>query len=371
MNIVFICGSFEAGRDGVGDYTRKLAEALISKGHNVGIIALNDQYITEVFEGIPQSGDLNIRIIRLPSIWPSKKRWHRAGLWVDEINPEWISIQFVPFAFHSKGLSFGLGKSLAKIGHGRRWHIMVHELWVGMNEEASLKFVLWGSLQKRLIRNLFKTLKPSLIHTQSILYEKEIQKIGLRATLLPLFGNIPMRPVAPKKIDNESKNISFVLFGGIHPEAPVKELINELKLYSVSNGIGIEIITIGRCGKEQFIWEKECDRADLPIKVLGEQSPATISEVLSNSCFGISTTPASLIEKSGAVAAMREHGLNILCVSCTWTPRNAKGIRLPNGVMQYEQGQIEKFIKYNFKSFSYNNITDITNQFVSNLSLCD
>ena len=93
MNIVFICGSFVPGRDGVGDYTRRLAQEMIVKGYKVGVIALNDKFIKEDFTGTQQSDSINIPVLRLPSHWLSTRRFQRSILWIDEFNPEWISIQ--------------------------------------------------------------------------------------------------------------------------------------------------------------------------------------------------------------------------------------------------------------------------------------
>ncbi len=104
---------------------------------------------------------------------------------------------------------------------------------------------------------------------------------------------------------------------------------------------------------------------------MGEQSPEIISEVLSKATFGISTTPAFLIEKSGSAAAMKEHGLNILCVSRPWNPHGITSYQLPPGILEYKPGRIEEFIRCNFKSHDSNNITDITNQFVNDLLLAD
>jgi hypothetical protein len=43
MKIVFVCGSVEIGRDGVGDYTRQLGLELLNQGHEVRIIGINDK----------------------------------------------------------------------------------------------------------------------------------------------------------------------------------------------------------------------------------------------------------------------------------------------------------------------------------------
>ncbi|MEO6722057.1 MAG: hypothetical protein ABIN67_16950 [Ferruginibacter sp.] len=373
MKIIFFCGSLEPGRDGVGDYTRRLAGEMIRKGHQAGIVALNDQYFVNEFDGVQESEDVIIPVLRLSLALDFLQRLQRAKLWVDKINPEWLSLQFVPFAFHRKGLPFEMYRIISKIGKGRRWHIMVHELWVGMNQEAPLKFVYWGWLQKRLIKSFFEKLRPEVINTQTRLYVKMLAKIGFKAHYLPLFANIPMTSKLPESSDELIKYtdvegmISLVVFGGIHPGAPIKQLAEELKLYSVATGTKIKLKMIGRCGSEQLRWEQEVRAAGLIIELFGEQPPERISEVLSNSSFGISTTPAQLIEKSGSVAAMQEHKLPILCVSRSWHPRGISDVELSPGVIQYKPGVIHSFMAVNVKSSQHKSISYITDKFTANL----
>lgn len=54
MDILFICGSVEPGKDGVGDYTRRLSGELIRIGHEVKILSLCDHqgtsFLTEFQE---------------------------------------------------------------------------------------------------------------------------------------------------------------------------------------------------------------------------------------------------------------------------------------------------------------------------------
>ena len=367
MNIVFLCGSLEFGKDGVGDYIRRLSGELMSRGYKIGIIALNDKYVSQDIDRVETIDCFAISVLRIPAKWTFRKRFLRAGLWVGGFNPQWISLQFVPFAFHPHGLSFRLNKALKKLGKGREWHVMIHELWVGMDKEASLKFMFWGWGQRQLIKSLFIKLKPKIIHTQSALYCKVLAKIGIGTTILPLFGNIPLASNRQIQKGYDSKKISFIVFGGIHSGAPVKEFANELKLYAISTGTEILMKIIGRCGQEQLQWEREFKQAGLPIQILGEQSPQSISKVLSNSSFGISTTPAFLTDKSGSVAAMLEHGLRILCVSRAWHPRGISNINLPDGVVQYRPGEFGQLIKGNSKSYRSYNVSDVANQFVSNL----
>src|SRR5215210_3802535 len=130
MKILFLCGSLEPGRDGVGDYTRRLAGELIRQGNKTFIISLNDRYVSEVFKTIQHDDATAISVLRLPSNLVTKKKMQFARKWIDNENPEWLSLQYVPFSFHTKGLPFRLSKLLRGLGKGRKWQIMFHELWL-------------------------------------------------------------------------------------------------------------------------------------------------------------------------------------------------------------------------------------------------
>lgn len=319
MKILFLCGSLAPGRDGVGDYTRRLADELIRQGHNAAIIALNDKHI-EILEYASQVSDgIEVPILRLPAAMVSKERYAKAKLYIDEFDPAWLSLQFVPFSFQNKGLPWGLGRELSRIGKGRKWQVMLHELWVGMNVEATSKLKLWGYVQRLVLKKILWYLKPEVLHTQTKVYQFQISKLGYVAHFLPLFGNIPVVQTKIEKSCKANNALSLVIFGAIHAGAPVKEFAMQVKEYSITNNTVVELIFIGRCGVEQTTWIAAWSEQGLPYKVMGEQTPEKISEILHNSDCGITTTPHLLAEKSGTVAAMFEHFLPIICVCRKWT----------------------------------------------------
>ncbi|QIL75338.1 glycosyltransferase family 4 protein [Hymenobacter sp. HDW8] len=116
MNIVFLCGALEPGRDGVGDYSRKLAGALVEKGHQVALAALKDGHVPAVTEGIQLSDEVEVPVLRVPASWPAAQRFSRAKEWIGRINPEWVSVQFVPYAFQAKGLPYAFAQDLKSLG---------------------------------------------------------------------------------------------------------------------------------------------------------------------------------------------------------------------------------------------------------------
>ena len=374
LRILFICGSFEPGRDGVGDYVRRLSIDLSNKGHVVAVAAINDSHIVAIEDKKEQTGNGELSVFRLPAGLKESDKWHRLKNWVDNFNPEWLSLQYVPYSFHPKGLIFGLSGNLKNLGKGRKWHIMFHELWIGMNTESNTKELIYGGIQRYLANGLINALKPVVIHTHTDLYKKQLEKTGAQVSLLPLFSNIPVvhPEVVSKKISQvivPGKKIDVVIFGGIHAGAAIGQLAKEAAAYASKTDSQINLVIIGRNGKEQERWTEEWKDDGLSIEQLGEQSEEKVSEMLENATFGIFTTPIALVEKSGSVCAMREHGLHLLCVSREWTP---KGIQLnenPYHILIYKEGNLTEFLTTQ-PDFSYMPVLKtISEQFVTNLTM--
>lgn len=370
MKIIFICGSLEPGRDGVGDYTRNLSGELIRQGHNCGIISLKDKAVTQESKSIQFDGTISIPVLRIPAIVKANEKILLIKKWICDFNPDWVSLQYVPFSFHPKGIHFGLVHLLKELGPGRKWHIMFHELWVGMEKDASFKKKIWGKLQQILIKTLVNGIKPYQIHTQSHIYLEQLHKLKYNAELLPLFSNIknnlPYNRDWDKRNFLDKKKISFVIFGTIHYGGQIHEFIQEIASYCKKEKITVNLIMVGSCGKEQDTWSKLWISEALQVEILGELLEECISKVLNSATFGITTTPVALIEKSGTVAAMQEHHLPVICVSRSWQPKGIKNIHIPPGVMIYKKGNLSSLLN-NKPTISINSVTQVSKKLTKTL----
>ena len=348
MRILFICGCLEPGRDGVGDYIYRLSLELTHKSHQVKAIALNDHYIDQELSG-NQSATNNVFItVRLPSIWPATKRFDRAKDWVEIFDPEWISLQFVPFSFQRRGLTFNLASQLSLLAGERRWHIMFHELWVLTSFSESKKLWLLGIIQKQIIKRIIISLSPNVIHTQTRYYQEQLNRIGFKSSLLPLFSNIPIALDKESILDISHLNcydIKFVAFGSIHGDSLIKQFALECASYSESLNVKICLVFVGRSGFEQKTFANLWSSLGMQVIDFGEQSTKTISAILSKSSYGISTTPYFLIEKSGSVTAMLDHKLPVLCISKPDERLTAYSRELVPGVYQYHEGMLVTWFK--------------------------
>ena len=309
MKIIFICGSLERGKDGVGDYTRRLASGLIAIGCDVRMLALNDKHLVGFLHEVQLEQDQQITTLRLGKDLGWKERAVRAKVWVDAFNPSWLSLQYVPYAFQDKGLPFFLGRYLKEIGGDRKWHVMFHELCIGLEINSSIKYEVIGYLQRKMIRFLIYYLKVERISTQCKLYKKILYDlIAKDIQLLPLFSNIE-KAVFPGVI---RKNERLVVFGWIHKCPSYFEFIQSVK----SNfGKKAELIFLGRNGFELQNWVKACESIGVDYKVMGEVSATEVSKILQTCQYGISTTPAPVLEKSSSFAAYKNHDLMQINVS--------------------------------------------------------
>jgi hypothetical protein len=225
---------------------------------------------------------------------------------------------------------------------------MFHELWVGINRNEDLKVKLWGKMQLKLILSLMSNLKPFIIHTQTALYQSMLLNYGFHARLLPLFSNIPLAITRPNQFPTkpEFKNreiISLILFGSIHKNVPVQQFASELKNYSKKISKDFKLTILGRSGKEAERWSDEFRKQKMEAISVGEQTDSNISKFFQDADFGITTSDFDIIEKSGSVAGMIEHGLNVICVSReSDKDRNLNSKRI-KGLYYYTEGNLEEF----------------------------
>lgn len=366
MKILFICGSLENGRDGVGDYTRRLSGELIRQGHQVQVIALNDKYIGSDLNETQKDESVGINCLRLSSKLSWKERMAVAKRFVEDFDPEWLSLQFVPFSFQEKGLPLGFAIRLKKLGYGRNWHVMFHELWLGIDRESSYKMKVWGYVQKQLVITIIKAIKPKYITTHTNTYQAVLSDLGIQISILPLFSNIPRISVLPVK---NASLLTCVLFGGIHGGAPVHSFMKDLLIYSMSIDRKLNFIFVGRNGNEAKEWIDVLDELKIEYQNIGECIPEEISEYISKSDLGISTTPYYLAEKSGTVAAFLDHQLPVICVARDWTPTFKKKLVNNKNIIHYKIGKTDFSNLNTWFSTSINvDLNAITSQFVGLLS---
>ena len=310
MRILFLCSGLEPGRDGVGDYTRRLAAECVSQGHECRIISLNDKTSGTEPGCLRCSG---------------AGRVEQARDFAADFEPDWISLQFVPYGFHRKGIPWRLARDLEAVIAGRPLQIMFHELWIGTAEGASFKHRVVGALQRICILRMARALAPRIIHTSNPTYIGLLAKAGVEAALLPLFGNIPVvagTPEFPPELAEAGINALArehwwmgLFFGTLHPQWEPQPLLGILLAAARRANQRVGLMAVGRLGSAgEAIWERMTrDHGDEIVFVkFGEQPGERVSELLQIADFGIAASPWNLIGKSGSAAAMLDHGLPVI-----------------------------------------------------------
>jgi hypothetical protein len=130
---------------------------------------------------------------------------------------------------------------------------------------------------------------------------------------LPLFGNIPVvQRACPRRADEWV----FVFFGSLRRGWDPEPLLSKIEsARAASRKAACRFISIGRLGMVgELLWDRmeNAGYRNFFFQKHGELAPPEISHALQSADFGIAVSPLHLLGKSGAVAAMREHGLPVI-----------------------------------------------------------
>jgi hypothetical protein len=316
VKILFLCPSLELGRDGVGDYTRRLAGELTRTGHECVSVAVNDRYAAAE-HGRPLVGNTEKlpepAIVRLPALESWNDRFATLSSLVNRIDPDWVSLQYVPHGFQVKGLPFVFVRRIGRLVSGRSSHVMFHELWGGSGNKLTDGVVC--ALQKHLLARIQRELRPRVVNVTNEFYRKRLKSIGVASEVLPLFSNIPVMPPESTSRD-ERRRWVFAIFGTLRKGWEFERLLAEIERAREALGIDeCRFVSVGRLGDYgQSLWEgmKQSGYKHFVFERLGELQDSDVSRVLHSADFGIAVSPLDIIDKSGAVAAMRDHGLPVI-----------------------------------------------------------
>lgn len=312
--ILLVCGNLEPGQDGVGDYTRELAGALQSQSTVIKVIALMDRGVSDIVEENQASRQQNVRVVRMALSLSFARRKAVFQKLVAEFKPDWISLQYVPYAFSAKGIPLKLSGFLKIKNAAFKWHFMMHEAFIANN--LSFKEKVIQRLQIFVINDLINKLKASVIHTSNPSYQSQLKSIGVQSELLGLFGNIPL--IKDPQPSDKKAVLRGVYFGATPKNKNFEIIVNAIHREVEAFGSEIEIVLCGKSGEAGKTFASALRRDANPnsLKIIekGEMSPNDLSELFLNVDFGIARVPPNILGKSGAAISMLEHGLPL------WVP---------------------------------------------------
>jgi len=368
MKILFLCGSLQPGRDGVGDYTRRLSGELLRTGHETRVLALCDNHSTSFVVENQVVLENVIVVHRIPMSFSKSQRFLRSQEIINEFQPDWISLQFVPYSFDSKGLPLWLPSFLKKLKGNHKWHIMFHELWIGMDVNSTFKSKCIGSIQKILISKILNIRANIATSTQTDLYQSKIAALGFNAQLLPLFSNIIKNRESSVEAVRDELESKFCVFGNIHFGAPIAEFIDDLKsILLTSKEKVLKFVFIGNCGAGMEDWKNVLLANKINFEATGFITDREISNILSSCHFGISTTPYILNQKSGSLSAMFEHQLPVFCVSRNWSVKGFNQSPLLNLTNYTSKESLQAFLNRKFIVSNENSLEIVASKFLDGL----
>lgn len=329
MTLLFICAALEQGRDGVGDYVRALAGECVRRGHACTIIALHDPFVADVVE----TTTFELCLIRYPADQSWAERLASATADLRRIAPDWVSWQFVAYGFHARGFLPGNLLQNARKLRGTRCHIMLHELWLGLASGSGFRERALGWLQRRGVVCLLDQLEPDVLHTSNSAYKEALGREGYAVEVLGLFGNLP---VAERPSHGTSPFASWlragsdpadvaplvgVTFGTLHPQWRTQATVDWLLATARRKDRVPALLALGRAGEHAARIVDCFRRGGVEVGETGELDSLTVSRLLGAADFGIAPHPWALMGKSGAAAAMLDHGLPVLVPRDDWRLR--------------------------------------------------
>lgn len=315
MKICFITGQKESKQCGITDYVELITKELEKLGHEIERCFIHKD--SEELTDLP--------------------------------NADLYSIQFAPYAYANNGMPKTILNFLAKKLCNKNVHLNFHEIWVGAYPRASWKECGIGWLQKKLILGFINKCNPVCITSSNAAALDRLKQAGVPAMFLYLFGNIPYS--ANFKVTTKGQTLNVAFFGTHYADFPY-DILGEFfsNLFNTS-GKKLKIILIGRqredAGSDHLY--SMCNKSKFIIERTGELSTNLISEKLQDCSVGVSTTPFDVIGKSGATAAMLEHGLPVLAYDDLDTPQESLFIPDPFKDQIFlinDHSSVEKLLHY-------------------------
>lgn len=323
MRIAFVTGSLEPGRDGVGDYTRRLAAECVRAGHEVALLAVAEPSPVNSMVAEP-----------LPTLRLTAAEWRgdggaRAGAWIEAFRADWACLQFVPYSFDPRGLFGGSIDALrTTLGGAKKRQIFFHEVWIGSYQGAPWRERFVGWCQRRATRALLRAVAPDCVHTSIAYNRAALATIGQKAKILPLFGNVPLiaKPESSAALLGvDPAALVCGIFGSIDPQWEAAAFLSEFARLAAGQGRPAALVAVGGLGPGAARFEEIAVewRERIACVALGRREAVDLSAVFARFDFAATSVPWNIVGKSGSVAALREHGLRVVVTASGRPPRFA------------------------------------------------
>lgn len=323
--LLFICGGLEPGKDGIGDYARRIARRLADYGHHSLLLSFGDVYAhsDDSFPIIDESA--LVRTHRFRGSLSEESVFHAAKNILNDFAPSLVCVHYNPYSFNPKGLPFGFLLALKRLLTTLPVHVVFHELWNYFAFPISLRSKLYSPLQKRAICLLIRHFNVVSSFTTNEFYLSMLSRLGIASDLIPVFSNIPIVNSAEVAGSDMAKFVKLPFFWNGKVIAIFGSQVGSLcrqKLDKFLNDTGFTceptlLLVIGsQTTNSAVLVEKIVARLPINSRLhySGFLDEASVSSTLHKIDFALTTYPFELAGKSTAIAAIREHGKSVFFV---------------------------------------------------------
>ncbi|MBQ0060661.1 MAG: glycosyltransferase family 4 protein [Bacteroidales bacterium] len=245
MRILFITNNLPPLVDGVGDYTYNLAHEFAKHGHEVHVVCINREEIRDDYK--------DIHVAKIVKKW-NKLAGKDIAVYIRENGIEVVSLQYVPYAYHSKGLPFGLITALKEIKKtGVRLMTFCHEVCIGLWDKHTVKNVIYAATMQYITKqvlNCSDSVATSIDH-----YARKIRQFSPKhkdVVCIPIASNVPVTTKSTEELfvlrrsvaDNDQQKI-IGFFGCRDCETSIKA-IEELQ----KEGHDLKMLFIGKVSEK-------------------------------------------------------------------------------------------------------------------------
>jgi len=325
VKILFICSSLEQGKDGVGDYTRRLAVEMIRNGHQVAALTLNDKHITKEDDTSQDADGITLRVLRIPSIYTVEQRYSKLSAFFNDFNPDLVSLQYSGFGFHKYGLPYDMLTRFRSVIGETKLHIMFHELWCGMAASAGIKERILGKLQELFLKLLLTKLKPNSVFTSIQYYADCLKQLGIYSSVVPIFGTISLDEFGSEAelseladriglsdaLNSPSNWLILGFFGTVYPCMGLDALIQSAATAATQINKKLGILLIGH-NRGQDINALVQNMDNVTVWKTGLLNEAMINQMMRTADIGVVTSAVDGLNKSTTAIAWMERGIPVI-----------------------------------------------------------
>lgn len=310
MKLVFIADNFPPLVDGVGDYTYHAGRQLARAGHTVYVICSRKEEIRQLALEEPL-----LKVLPLISSWDRSAIGTISKL-LDEIRPDWVIPQYVPYSYNYYGVPFWFCALLARLKvKGYRVAVTCHEIFIDMEWKSAkywpvavsqriIAFTI-GALADRIIVSIARTKR------QMGLLHGKITRIPVGSNIVPVSIS-PLRLFELKRQYAPDGEFLFVSFGIRDQEAAVRVIADLVK-----EGLPVKLLLLGKLSGAA-VQKLNLQIGDLGLEkrvsVTGYLHSELLFETLScgDAFILLEEKRGGLTTKSGSLAAAYAAGLPVI-----------------------------------------------------------